>query len=82
MSAAFLLCCWCCTRTLHSSDKSEGAQFSSQFDEAWGTLKDYSDCLAIEVSERANLSTMLTSCVAHQAQELARVQQDVKVCVL
>ena len=66
----------CCTTTL---DKSEGKEFSGQFDEAWGTLKDYSDCLGIEVSERVNLSTMLASCLAHQARELARVQEDVKV---
>ena len=61
-------------------DKSEGNEFSGQFDKAWGTLKDYSDCLGIEVSERVNLSNMLASCLTHQAQQLARVQQDVKVC--
>lgn len=60
-------------------DKSEGKEFSCKFDKAWDTLKDYCDCLGIEVSERVNLSTMLASCLAHQAQELARVQQDVKV---
>lgn len=64
---------------LYLLDKSEGKEFSCKFDKAWDTLKDYCDCLGIEVSERVNLSTMLASCLAHQAQELAQVQQDMKV---
>lgn len=60
-------------------DKSEGNEFSVRFDKAWATLKDYSDCLGIEVSERVNLSTMLTTCLAQQARDLAKVQEDVKV---
>ena len=60
-------------------DKSEGEEFSGKFDKAWNTLKEYSDCLGIEVSERVNISNMLAACLAQQAQELARVQQDMKV---
>ena len=60
-------------------DKSEGNEFSVKFDKACATLKDYSDCLGIEVSERVSLSQMLVSCLAQQTRELTRVQQDLKV---
>ena len=42
-------------------------------------MKDYCDCLGIEVRERVSLSNMLASCLVEQAGQLERVQQDIKV---
>ena len=75
--------CFTCSLSLHaicvSADKSEGQEFSMKFDKAWATLKDYSDCLGIEVSERVNLSNMLASCLVQQARQLEKVHKDLKV---
>jgi regulator of Ty1 transposition protein 103 len=60
-------------------DKSEGHEFSRNFDKAGATLKDYSDCLGIEVNERVNLSNMLASCLVKQARQLEKVHKDLKV---
>lgn len=62
-----------------SSDKSEGNEFSGRFDKAWATLKEYCDCLGIEVSERVSLSNMLASCLVQQATKLAEVKENMKV---
>ncbi|CAI8057318.1 hypothetical protein GBAR_LOCUS31241, partial [Geodia barretti] len=62
-------------------DKSEGQEFSTKFDKAWATLKDHSDCLGIEVSERVNLSNMLASCLVQQARQLEKVHKDLKLQV-
>ena len=71
-----------CVCVCVSLDKSEGNEFSGKFDKAWDTLKEYCDCLGIEVSEGVNLSTMLASCLAQQASELARVKENMKVCFI
>ena len=42
-------------------------------------LKDYCNCLAIEVSERANLSGMLSACSTYHLQEMGPVKEAVKV---
>lgn len=64
---------------LSHSDKSEGDQFSLEFDEASQRLQDYCECLGIEVNERINLLNMLKGCRAHYTQLLSELLQAAKV---
>ena len=68
---------WCFTS---HSDKSAGGRFLEEFEETSLRLQDFCTCLGVEVSERANVATMLKECKAYHATKLTELQALAQVC--
>eukprot|EP00731_Ephydatia_muelleri_P016564 Em0009g988a len=61
-------------------DKSAGGRFLEEFEETSLRLQDFCTCLGVEVSERANVATMLKECKAYHATKLTELQALAQRC--